>query len=177
MELSYRSDTLHISWGPVSGSKTTVRTSATSRLFPNLNPNTEYAFVIKSVNINTNINSGGVRVQERTFSNVPTSAPGAVQGVNVTQSGNVITLQWNSTNDAESYDIEYRRIDGTGIRAWGTRNRTTTRWAIEVDDGSVIVFRVRAKNSVGSGPWSDLVSNSSDTVLAVPQDISVVVQF
>ena len=134
---------------------------------------TSYYFEVKAYSTVGDRNSEYNGVVVTQLISAPTSAPGAIRGLSATRSGNVINLQWNSTNDAESYDIEYRRIDGNSVYNWSDTTISRTNFAIEGDSSVVAVFRVRAKNSVGSGPWSDFVSDRSDVVLAIPQNLNV----
>ena len=113
-----------------------------------------------------------------------TNVPGKVRGVSIESSivtdgdGNTtLTLSWSRENNAESYQVGYRIISGIGRAPWRDNDldpTTSTRQSVIQPEGTVFIFRVRGQNRAGSGPWSDVISSTSDVVFDVPQGLVVV---
>ena len=169
--------------GNTSGSAR-VLAPTTQHTFRNLTPNSSYAFSVIAFNSDkTRRSRAATPTTFRTLAEqprqvAPTSAPGKVTGVSVSRAtGTAVRVEWDRVDGATDYDMRYRRIDGTGRYNWGTSD-IGARLAAEPNIGNLnntYVFQIRAKNNLGEGPWSNFVSNKSNVVLAIPQNIRVTI--
>lgn len=83
-----------------------------------------------------------------------------------------VYLEWESVNTAETYDIEYT----TQKDYFDSSDKTTTITGIEstryektgLDNGDTYFFRLRAVNSSGESPWSEISSVTVGKVPAAP---------
>jgi bifunctional pyridoxal-dependent enzyme with beta-cystathionase and maltose regulon repressor activities len=80
--------------------------------------------------------------------------PASVSGLAINSVTNVaIALKWNAVTGATGYDLE---IDGTVVSTTVTAY-TKSGFAANTDH----TFRIRSKNAVGVGTWSDLISGTT----------------
>ena len=79
----------------------------------------------------------------------PAQAPGAVSGLGY-QSGRI---HWNTTARATAYDVEWRN-GGAAVTQQQVTCTSACSLSISREPDKALRFRVRAKNSGGSGPWS-----------------------
>jgi hypothetical protein len=89
--------------------------------------------------------------------------PSIPQNINLSSTSDTITLNWAPVTGAIGYEIEVNN----SIHDIGN---TTTYQEIDLNPNMPKVFRIRAKNSSGSGAWSDIVAKT--TVVAVPANLS-----
>lgn len=90
--------------------------------------------------------------------------PAASAGITVcrAESATSVYLEWEPVANAESYDLEYT----TELRYFDGSDKTTTTSGIQynyytktgIEKGDEYFFRVRAVNSSGSSPWSEIKS-------------------
>ncbi|MCM3174151.1 fibronectin type III domain-containing protein [Paenibacillus sp. MER 99-2] len=88
-----------------------------------------------------------------------TTLPAVVSGLSVnTTTANSIAIRWNAATGASGYDLE---VDGVVVAVTGTtysRNNFTA--------NTEHTFRIRAKNAIGAGAWSEALIQT--TQLATP---------
>lgn len=92
------------------------------------------------------------------------TAPAASGGITKCRanSSTSVLLEWEAVSNADSYDIEY----ATKREYFDSSDQTTTQSGIKtpqyiktgLESGNEYFFRVRAVNSQGQSPWSDIVS-------------------
>lgn len=77
-------------------------------------------------------------------------------------SGTSVYLEWTAVDSAETYDIEYatekRYFDGSDQTSTVTGIKFTHYEKTGLQTGDEYFFRVRAVNSKGESPWSDIAS-------------------
>lgn len=89
------------------------------------------------------------------------AAPGGITKCRANSSTSVL-LEWESVSNAKTYDIEYATkreyFDGSDQTTTVSSISTTQYIKTGLESGNEYFFRVRAVNSQGTSPWSDIVS-------------------
>lgn len=92
--------------------------------------------------------------------------PSIVTGVTPSPSTNRIALTWTAVTSAASYDVESSASAGGAFTLLVTINVTSNSSTLGTTDlgassSSLTYYRIRAKNSVGAGPYSTVVSSTA----------------
>lgn len=131
----------------------------------------EYRVRCRAVNIN-----GGSKISSEwsDYSSTVKSVPSAPSHITVCKANSEtsVYLEWNSVGGADSYDIEYT----TEKRYFDSSDQTTTVTGIEfnhyektgLQTGDEYFFRVRAVNTNGHSPWSEIKSVAIGKAPAAP---------
>lgn len=102
--------------------------------------------------------------------------PGKVTGdISVVASQETqVKITWPKVSGATGYDIEYTKNksmfgkSSSEVQTDSLDSIATTRYISSLDSGSTYYFRIRAKNSSGSGKWSSIVSCTLATTPGAP---------
>ncbi len=102
-----------------------------------------------------------------TPTNSPLNAPNVTAGASCNSSSNpVINLDWNAVNNANSYDVDYKRSNAS---TWtnGANNTTSTAYNITgIVEGVDYDWRVRAVNSGGNSGYDTGQTRSATCAVA-----------
>ncbi|MCX8132153.1 MAG: fibronectin type III domain-containing protein, partial [Clostridia bacterium] len=139
--------------------------NTTTYIHTGLKPLTQHTYRVRAKN------TEGVGVWSElqsavTTSGIPTTAP---EVTTVAYTNEAVTLNWNMVTDAESYEvvevinsIDSEPVDTGMAAAFESRG---------LMPGSSHTYKVRAKNSMGAGPWSNLI-NVTLYILDTPKNIA-----
>ena len=151
-------------------------------VFGNLDSDTQYYFVVIPYDPSTTpTRSGpGANIHVSTRGEVITSSPSKVTGLTATRraSSQITDLRWNAIEGADvtEYEYSYQRVDGDSTYDWVSDSiRGNTLSLTRVTVNAVYVFRVRAKNSIGTGDWSDVVADQANTIVTAPGGLRAVI--
>lgn len=89
--------------------------------------------------------------------------PGIPQNIQMTSTGNSITLTWDPVQGADGFDVE---VQGAVVDNGAGTSYTHT----GLNPNLQQTYRVRAKNASGAGQWSEIVMQS--TLTAVPTNLN-----
>ncbi|HEX2927140.1 MAG TPA: cellulose binding domain-containing protein [Ruminiclostridium sp.] len=117
----------------------------TTYLHDSLNPNSEHTYRVRARNGN-NVGAWTNEITQSTLLPAPANFKAEVNGSD-------IKLVWDMVVGAESYELE---IDGAIVETGTSTEYIKT----GLNPGVTHTFRVRAKNSIGSGEWSSMVTQS-----------------
>ena len=161
-------------WATVTRTGTATSTSET---VTNLTNGTAYVFRVRATN-----RVGNSAWSSASDSVTPAALPAKVTKPTGTAKAASVTVSWvapaNPTSAAVSgYKVQYKTATGG---TWATVTRTgtatsTSETVTNLVNATAYVFRVRAVNRIGDGPWSDASSNVTPAALpAAPAKPSVV---
>ena len=131
--------------------------------YTGLTEETEYEFQVRAIN-SGGLSSFSSAVRATTPGEV--FAPATPTGLSSVAAGrDMITLTWNTTTGATSYELQHRRSGSTG---WSSSNIitgiTTTSYTITVVAVTNWDFRIRARNIGGESAWSDFITDAGEEV-------------
>lgn len=106
-------------------------------------------FLTDTATTGQNITISNLRLEKGT----PISIPSTPTGVTAIATSNSVTVSWNASVSASSYDVEF---DGV---IYNTTNLSKV--FIGLDPSTSYDYRVRAKNAAGDSSWSTLTSIST----------------
>ena len=159
-DYEYSSDdgTTWRSTGSTASIYTATQTSAATPV--NLALGTEYTFRVRAVN------SAGNGAQSASAAATPYGLPGAPSNLQATEGNASVVLNWTgaAANGRNILRYEYSSDDGSTWRTTGgtdteyTATQTSAASPSNLVNGRSYTFRVRAVNSVGSGPQSSSVA-------------------
>ena len=146
---SYTYET-YSSWTSIGGTKRNVSIGG-------LTNGRQYQFQVRAKN------SAGYGAESLTIYKTPATIPGAPQNLTKTVGDGEVSLYWSAPSSNGGLRItEYRYSYREGSSgSWGTETSAgTEQWKriTNLTNGTEYEFRVRAKNSVGKGPWSDTIN-------------------
>ncbi|MCL2305111.1 MAG: fibronectin type III domain-containing protein [Planctomycetaceae bacterium] len=150
-----------------SGAWTTVSGfSDTTRLIAGLNPDTEYEFQVRAVNVAGAADlAGGLGWSQSLFVMTPAAVPENFR--RIAWEVDSVTLQWDVVARAAAYEIRYREY-GTGLWVlWpGPLNGLTTTATITgLDSGTRYEFQIRTEGSTKPGNYSEWSAIATATTL------------
>ena len=140
-----------VEWKASGGNATTVAVNGTSWNHAATTPGTLYEYRVRAVN---SIGDGPWSDTTSEWSNA--TAPAKITDLTAT-SGATVQLSWSAPSERGSpitgYTVEWKTRGGnaTTVAVSGTSWEHTT-----VTLGTTYEYRVRAANSIGDGPWSDM---------------------
>ena len=124
-----------------------------------LSPNTSYSFTGKARNAENTETAASTAVSGLTLPQAPTGLTG-------TSTSNTVTLNWNAVAGATGYDV---MLDEATTVNTGT---STTYTHGSLQPKSTHTYKVRARNSAGTGPWSTSISQTTkSSIPGVPQNL------
>ncbi|KAJ8035533.1 Neogenin [Holothuria leucospilota] len=150
----------------------TTNTSDTYYVFNDLQPFSEYVFIVK---IWRGSQSSDISLEARnsTLEEVPGSAPTGlrVQGF---ENSTSLLLFWNAPSQANGiitdYIIYYTTVSDPGVNDWTSLSlgsNQTTATVHGLDANTVYYIRVQAQNSKGLSPMSEIVSEATGEVVII----------
>ena len=124
-----------------------------------LSPNTSYSFTAKARNAENTETAVSTAVSGLTLPQAPTGLIG-------TSTSNTVTISWSAVAGATGYDV---MLDEATTVNTGT---STTYTHGSLQPKSTHTYRVRARNSAGTGPWSSSISQTTkSSIPGVPQNL------
>ena len=124
-----------------------------------LSPNTSYNFTAKARNAENTETAVSTAVSGLTLPQAPTGLTG-------TSTSNTVTLNWSAVAGATGYDV---MLDETTTVNTGTSTAYTHG---SLQPKSTHTYKVRARNSAGTGPWSNSISQTTkSSIPGVPQNL------
>lgn len=160
--VSYQVNQYKTSNGPAKGHISNT-TDTTIRLGP-FSPGVEHTVKVRAVNA---LGVKSAAITGSIITSYDDTIPGQVVGVTLTMGYRSAVLTWDESEDQDVINGGKYKIEVSTVSDFSTKrvfNTPATHFTIsDLNTDIVHYFRVRAKDSNGNlGPWSDVVSNSSD---------------
>ncbi|MBD5546187.1 MAG: hypothetical protein HDQ97_02075 [Lachnospiraceae bacterium] len=166
---SATANSVSISWEAVSGATDyevlfndqTYATTATRLTISGLSANTSYNYQVRAKNAGGNSSYSARQTIETLELEIDLPVPANISGL---PTSNSITLTWSSVTGATGYDIKF------GDKVYSTSRTSITISGLPAD--TYYNYQVRAKNSVGTGPYSAVLRVSTYPIPpAVPTNV------
>ena len=106
---------------------------------------------------------------------MPVGVPAAPTQLNLTSGDQTLELTWvapvdDGGSEIQDYDIQYSNDGGITFTLWDelTKSNALSQEIVNLNNGTTYHLRVRARNDVGHGTWSDWVLGRPATTPAPP---------
>ena len=136
--------------GPNSGPKRSVSIGG-------LTNGRQYQFQVRAKN------SAGYGTESLTIYKTPATTPGAPQNLNAPTGDGEVSLEWDAPSSnggfkITEYKYSYRESSSDSWDTEGSAGTEQEKTITGLTNSTEYEFRVRAKNSLGLGPWSDSIN-------------------
>ena len=136
--------------GPNSGPKRSVSIGG-------LTNGRQYQFQVRAKN------SAGYGTESLTIYKTPATTPGAPQNLNAPTGDGEVSLEWDAPSSnggfkITEYKYSYRESSSDSWDTEGSAGTEQEKTITGLTNSTEYEFRVRAKNSLGLGPWSDTIN-------------------
>ena len=146
---SYTYET-YSSWTSIGGTKRSVSIGG-------LKNGRQYQFQVRAKN------SAGYGTESLTIYKTPATTPGAPQNLNAPTGDGEVSLEWDAPSSnggfkITEYKYSYRESSSDSWDTEGSAGTEQEKTITGLTNSTEYEFRVRAKNSLGFGPWSDTIN-------------------
>ena len=156
---------------PGGGSKTFVDESFTVTHDANGYKSVSYKVTLGDT-ITSTFGSGGSATVGLTLTRIPKAPKAVGQPTTAITAGGTVTISWTAPDNMGSaiteYQVEYANNEAFEGSTIVSASTSTSKAISGLAPSSIWYFRVRAKNSIGVGPWSPVASRSISDPPAAP---------
>ncbi len=121
--------------------------------------------------VDTCLYSNNTTLSDVKFTGLATTAPAAVNDLSVSSTPTSVDLSWTAPSDGGSpiteYEVQYGTVASGGFATIHTDDATPGATITGLTTGTAYQFRVVAKNAIGTGPVSNVVTATPSTVVDV----------